>query len=62
MNLQQILAPIEKAIVWSFDNLLVPLGDFPNTIFLLLGFVGVGIWLKMQADYNKKAEQEGGIK
>lgn len=62
MTLQDILAPIEELVVWSFDALLVPLGNMPNTLITLGGFVGVAIWLKMQKDYNRKAEQEGTIK
>ncbi len=62
MNLQDILQPIGDAIVWSFETLLVPLGNYPNTLFTLLGFVGLGIWLKMQGNYNKKAKEEGSLK
>ncbi|MGB0167364.1 MAG: hypothetical protein ACPF8V_10985 [Luteibaculum sp.] len=62
MNLEEILVPIGEAITWSFETLLVPLGNMPNTIFTILGFVGLAVWLNMQAKYNKKAKQEGSLK
>ena len=33
---------------WLFENTLEPLGNMPNDAFLLLGFVGLFVWLKMQ--------------
>lgn len=62
MTLQDILTPIEDALVWSFENLLEPMGNMPNYLLAVGGFVGICIWLKMQKDYNIKAEREGGIK
>ncbi len=65
--MQYIVEPIAALIKWTFDNLLVPIGDLtglmnPNTIFTILGGLGLLYWLRMQSKYNKKAEQEGGIK
>lgn len=62
MKLQDILESIGDALVWTFETFLEPAGNIPNYLFIALGFVGLGIWLKMQAAYNRKAEQEGGLK
>ncbi len=62
MNLQSILNPIGDFIVWSFQNILEVLGNAPNVIFVLVGFVGLFYWLKIQGNYNKKAQNEGGLK
>ena len=65
--MQYITGPLAAIIKWSFDNILVPIGELPtiinpNYIFLALGFVGLFYWLALQSKYNKKAEQDGGIK
>jgi len=65
--MEYLVGPIASLITSSFDNLLVPIGELggllnPNTIFTLLGFVGLGYWLYIQTKYNKTAEQTGGIK
>lgn len=64
--MQYIVEPLGRAIVWTFDNLLVPIGEMgvanPNSIFTVLGFVGLFYWLFSQHKYNKKAAQEGSLK
>lgn len=65
--MQYLVGPIAALILWTFKNVLVPIGDLPNYInpnylFLVLGFVGLFYWLNLQGKYNKKAEREGGIK
>lgn len=61
-----IVNPIGKLVVWTFDNLLVPIGELgalnPNNFFVALGFIGLFYWLYMQQKLNKKAEQEGTLK
>jgi hypothetical protein len=61
MNLQKIVDPIADLMVWSFETLLVPFADFVNVSVVILGFVGLAYWLKLQNDYTKKAKREGGI-
>lgn len=61
MNLQEILEPIVDIIVSSFEMLLVPISEPFNYFCIALGFIGLFIWLNMQAKYNRKAKQEGGI-
>lgn len=58
MNFQDILAPIEDFMVWSFDHLLVPLGNGFNTLITIGLAVGIGIWLSMQGKYSAKAKKE----
>jgi hypothetical protein len=55
-----------KDLVWMLADflrmtfeILPQLRNLPNIAFLLLACLGFLIWLKMQRDYNKKAEREG---
>ena len=59
--------PLADIIVWTFDNLLVPAGEFsngdmwflsPNFLFLVLGFIGMFFWMWMQGKYNKAAKAD----
>ena len=50
--------PLGDILVWSFDNVMVPVGEFaasPNTLFALMGFGGLFYWMKLQAKYNAEA-------
>ncbi|MCW8896510.1 MAG: hypothetical protein OQJ96_03785 [Flavobacteriales bacterium] len=42
------------------------LGETPyfnlNVAFIILGFIGLFVWLKMQAKFNKEAEEKGTLK
>lgn len=49
-------------LIQSTFGILESLGNLPNVLVVILGFAGVGLWIKMQADYNKKAEQDGSLK
>lgn len=61
MNVQEILKPLADLVETSFDLLLVPMSDLVNWGSIALGFVGMLIWLRMQAKYNKQAKEEGSI-
>ncbi len=65
--MQYIVGPIAAIIKWTFDNLLVPIGNLPNlvnpnTIFIVIGMAGLGYWLFWQGKYNAKSRKEGGLK
>ena len=55
-------------IYWLFDatyaffDVFKNLGDIPNNIFIVLGFVGLFYWLVLQKKYNKKAQDTGALK
>jgi len=58
--MQYIVEPIAALIKWTFDFVLVPLGELPsfinpNNIFLVIGFIGMLYWLNLQGKYNKEA-------
>lgn len=55
MNFNDILVPIEKILVWSF-GIIESLGNTFNIAVIILGFVGLFIWLKKQYSFNKQAE------
>lgn len=46
---------------WIFSILEV-LGDGPNWAFIVLGFIGMFIWLKMQKNFNEEAKANGTLK
>jgi len=63
--MRYIAEPLGKLIVWTFDTILVPIGDMginPNTLFLAMGFIGLFYWLFRQHKYNQIAKQEGTLK
>ncbi len=62
MNMNSILRPIGEIITWTFDSVLIPLGQLPNYVFILVGLVGLFVWLNMQGKFNKKAQKDGTIK
>ncbi|MEY2938324.1 MAG: hypothetical protein RL062_913 [Bacteroidota bacterium] len=61
MNLQSILAPIVDIAQWLFKHILVPSLSPMNIICIIGGFVGLGLWLKMQKDFTAKAKKDGTI-
>ncbi|MEY3398519.1 MAG: hypothetical protein RL220_1113 [Bacteroidota bacterium] len=61
MNLQDILYPIADGLLWLFNNILEPSTHWFNWVCIALGFGGMFLWLKMQRDYNRKAQKDGGL-
>ena len=49
-------------LIYSTFGILEAGGNLVNYTFLIGGFVGLFIWLRMQANYNKEAEQAGTLK
>lgn len=45
-----------EGLDWIYNHL------SPNIIFIILGFVCFGWWMKLQAGYNKKAAKNGTYK
>jgi hypothetical protein len=35
------------------------LGNIPNTLFVILGFIGAGFWLFKQSQYSKRDKRAG---
>lgn len=62
MNLQDILDPIVVFLKWIFINIFEVLGNIPNYLFIVVGFIGLFYWLNIQKKYNQKAEREGTLK
>ncbi len=65
--MQYIVEPIAALILWTFRTLLEPLGELPgllnpNTIFIVIIAFGLAFWMFQQQKFNKKAEQQGGLK
>ena len=56
---------IMEFCTWLFGLIMVPLGKMsfnPNSVFIIVGFVGLFYWLNLQRKYNNKADKEGGMK
>ena len=43
-------------------KILTTLGNIPNYIFIVIGFVLLFYWLKEMANYNSEAEKKGTLK
>lgn len=57
--MQEILEAIGAVLVWTFENVLEPLGDTPNTIAIFVGLFGIIYWLRIQKKLSAKALREG---
>lgn len=62
--MQYIVEPIGAFLKWTFDTILVPLGELPalinpNNLFILAFTVGLIYWVFLQGKFNKKARQQG---
>ena len=62
-----IVNPIAAFLKWTFDFILVPLGELPdiinlNYIFILIGVIGFAYWMLTQVKYNRKSREEGTLK
>lgn len=53
-----LVYPIRDLLVWVFTNLLEPIGNNLNNLFVILCFVGIGVWVRYQAKYNREAEAD----
>ena len=53
-----LVYPIRDLLVWIFSHLLEPIGNNLNNLFLILCFVGIGVWIRFQAKYNAEAEAD----
>jgi len=51
-----IVFPLRDGLVWVFDNVMEPTGNILNYTWVVLGFIGLFIWLNMQAKYNADAK------
>lgn len=64
--MRYLVEPLGKLIVWTFDTILVPIGDLgaanPNNLFIVMGFLGLFYWLYRQAKYNQTAKEQGTLK
>lgn len=62
MNFQDILKPVETFLVWTFDNVMVPIGNGFNVVVAVGIVVGIAIWIRMQSKYDAVAERNNTLK
>ena len=60
-KMNDLFYAIGQAVEKSFVMFLEPLGNSFNYAVIALGFVGLIIWLSMQAKFTKKAKENGDI-
>jgi hypothetical protein len=63
ITMQEIVGPIAVLIKWTFDNILVPIGELPdvinpNYIFSGVVFIGLIYWLLLQKRYDNQAAKD----
>ncbi len=61
MNLQDIVLPLADIIVWTFDSVLVPIGEAIGRRGFewgaaMVGIAGLAFWLFLQGKYDKEAD------
>ena len=61
MNTQDLITPLAQFIEWTFQTVLLPISDMFNWGVIALGLAGLAFWLRRQAKYNARAEQDGTI-
>ena len=61
MNLQELITPVAKFIEWTFQTVLVPMSNPFNLGVILLGLVGLALWLRKQGQFSAEAREKGGI-
>ncbi len=59
--MDEIVWPIADLLKWTF-KLLPAAGNAPNIAALLLGIIGLIYWLRLQARYDREAEERGTLK
>lgn len=57
----EFINDIGDFILMTFEPLKM-LGNLPNNLFIVTGFVLLAYWLKSQADFNKEASNKGTLK
>ncbi len=61
MRLNELFFALQKFFEATF-KILTKLGNFPNVLFIVVGFVLFFIWLRQMFAYNREAEQNGTLK
>lgn len=55
MTSTDILVSIGDFILWTTEILFENIGNLFNDAMIVLGFIGLFIWLRLQNKYNKEA-------
>ncbi|MGM0479840.1 MAG: hypothetical protein ACQERC_11505 [Bacteroidota bacterium] len=55
MNSTEILVGLGDFILWTTEILFENIGNLFNDAMIILGFVGLLIWLRLQHKYNQEA-------
>ncbi len=61
MRINELVFALQNLFQASF-KILVKLGNFPNVLFIVIGFILFFIWLKQMIAYNREAAENGTLK
>jgi len=53
-----LVYPLRDFLVSIFENILIPLGNMPNLIYLFIILGGFLYWMSLQHKLNKKADSD----
>jgi hypothetical protein len=56
MNSTELIKGLGDFILWTTEILFENVGNLFNNLVIILGFVGLFIWLNIQRKYNEKAK------
>ena len=56
--MEWLTGPLAQFITWMFDNTLVLLGNAPNVMFIVLGFVGLFLTRKNRMRFVRQSKRD----
>ncbi len=58
MTYTELVEALGDGILWTTELLFETVGNIFNYAVIVLGFVGLFIWLRLQTKYNKEAAND----
>lgn len=58
MTYSELVEATGEGLLWTTELLFENVGNVFNYAVIVLGFVGLFIWLRLQAKYNKEADAD----
>ncbi len=58
MTYTELVIALGDGLLWTTDILFETVGNIFNYAVIALGFVGLFIWLRLQAKYNREAAND----
>lgn len=58
MTYTELVVALGDGLLWTTEILFETVGNIFNYAVIVLGFVGLFIWLRLQAKYNRQAAND----